>query len=234
MRFHRSLPLLFAFLALMLLFGAPTRATTIPSRTNSGYGQSGNPTTYTAVASLNDLGITGGTFITDPTSPAGFSLQVLCPFSTGCVPGGPSYGWALENTAALTPGSQITIDFGSDFFFNSFNQWINFMTCDPSLTVVGPFCMPAGNVPTGSCLSEYSQSEVGNSTEPSAVTITLPKNAVCIPSTLVFTADQFVNPNGTPTFGKLTVTTPEPNALLLAIAGLVGLPFIRRRFTHLP
>jgi hypothetical protein len=228
MRFQRSLPNLFASLALILLFGAPTWANSIPSRTNSGYGESGNPTTYTAEATLNDLTGNAGTFITDLTPPAGFSLQVLCPFSTGCAQGGASYGWVLENTAPLTPGSQITIDFGSDFFFNSLNQWTNFMTCDPSLTVVGPFCMPAGNVPTGSCLSEYSQSEVGNSTEPSAVTITLPTDAACIPSTLVFTADQFVNANGSPTFGTLSVTTPEPGSLLLVFVGLAGLPFVRR------
>jgi|SRR5580700_2170892 len=228
MRQNRCLKSIVAVAACLFGFSSAL-ANNIPSRSNSNYGESGNPTTYTAVSSLNDLTGNAGTFVLDPTPPLGFNVQVLCPISTGCAPGGGSYGWVLETTAPLATGTQITIDFGSDFFFNTLNQWMNFMTCDPSVTVVGPFCMPPRNVPTGQCLSEFSQSASGNPTEPSIVTISLPTDPACIPSTLVFTSDQFVGPNDSPTFGTVTESTPEPSSLLLAIVGLAGLPFVRRR-----
>jgi hypothetical protein len=218
------------------LFGfSSVLANTIPSRKNSDYGINGMTTTYNSVASLNDLNGNGGTFISDPTPPAGFNLQVLCPISSGCAPGGMSYGWALETTAPLATGSQITINFGSDFFFDSSNQWVGFMTCDSSNTIVGLFCMPPANVPSGQCSNEFSQSDNGNSNKTSIVTISLPTDAACIPSTLVFTSSQFVDLGESPTFGTVTVSTvstPEPSTLLLAIAGLMGLPFVRRRFSY--
>lgn len=212
-------------------------ANTIPPRKNSDYGQVGNgmTTTYNSVATLNDLAGNAGTFTTDLTPPAGFNLQVLCPISSGCEPGGQSYGWVLETTAPLAPGSQMTINFGSAFFLDSSNQWVGFMTCDSFNIIVGPFCMPSANVPTGQCANEFSQSDSGNSNQTSIVTISLPTDTACIPSTLVFTASQHVNPGESPTFGAVTVSTvstPEPSVLLLAIAGLVGLPFVRRRFSH--
>jgi hypothetical protein len=217
------------------LFGfCSAHANSIPSRSNSSYGQIGNDmtTTYTAVLGLGPL--LGSTFVLDPTPPGGFNIEVLCGASdSSCSPGGTSYGWVLETTAPLAPGSLITVNFGFDFTSNDPSLGdlpTFFMTCDPINKVVPLFCMQPNTVPSGKCLSEYSVSAIGHF--PSVFTISLPTDATCIPSTLVFTSDQFVNPDEIPTFGTVTVSSPEPSTLLLAIAGLIGLPFTRRRLSH--
>jgi hypothetical protein len=217
------------------LFGiSSAHANSIPTRSNSSYGQIGNgmTTPYTAVLGLGPL--SGATFVLDPTPPGGFNIEVLCGASNfSCSPGGTSYGWVLETTAPLAPGSVITVNFGNDFTSNDPSIGALptfFMTCDPVNKVVPLFCMQPNTVPSGQCLSEYSVSASGS--EPSVFSISLPTDAACIPSTLVFTSDQFVNPGESPTFGTLTVSSPEPSTFLLAIAGLIGLPFIRRRMSH--
>jgi hypothetical protein len=87
MRQNRCLKSIVAVAACLFGFSSAL-ANNIPSRSNSNYGESGNPTTYTAVSSLNDLTGNAGTFVLDPTPPLGFNVQVLCPISTGCAPGG--------------------------------------------------------------------------------------------------------------------------------------------------
>lgn len=234
-------PLRWSGVALILVacaycFSSSARANSIPTRTSSGYGE-GLPsnTFYTLTPNLNDLRGPGGTYTLDLAPPPGFNEEVLCPISSGCNHGGPSYGVVFETVGALAPGSQITVNYGPNVqlddpnFNQSFGQTeVNFLECDPTFPLLNLFCMQPSTVPTGQCLAGYNVTGLNNS----AFMLTLPDDPACIPSNLVFTGDEFVPDGFFPTFGTVAVTSPEPNSVLLTIVGLLGLPFLRARYRN--
>jgi hypothetical protein len=219
--------------AVCLLAVSSVLADAVSSRKNSSYGEAENPQNYDAVASLSDLiqsNVIGSDSLVATETGTGF--EVFCEASLGC-PSSPTsgaeLGWLVELTAP-TPGSSITITFGADTinYQPTFNDIVNFMECDPSFTVNGLPCMNASTIPGSTCA--YSETPIGLNTAAgtaTGVTINLPSNASCIPSTLIFTDDEFVPADGSPTFGAF-VTAPEPSTFLLMACGLLALPLIRR------
>ncbi|MGA7854797.1 MAG: PEP-CTERM sorting domain-containing protein [Candidatus Acidiferrales bacterium] len=198
-------------LGAILICFASAYANSIPNKKNSSYGE--NPpgiVDYTSVANVGDL--TAGTLLIDTAPPTGFEEEIVCPFSTGCVPGDNDSALFLQLLGTPTPSEQIVLNFGTGVTVDA----VSLLLCDPTF-VSGTYCL--ATAPGSTCSYNYTPGATGQS-----VTITLPGTAGCIPANLVFSIDENVAAGSSPSFASVgNVPAPEPASLLLLAGGLLSL-----------